>query len=283
MSDLSAGPAAGRVRGGGGGGGGDPWNGGPFPPVLLAALGAAALIAVMLLALFGRFGGGEEHAAPALDSKATPAAPAQPEQRVELMVTLRGSGEGEIRIMPGDISCRRSCEHEFARGARVTVTADAASASTFDGWGDSCDGTTRCSIVMDGERSLTATFDREPDEPLCLEGERGCPDADPGASDDDLEAPDEDLDELDDAPAPAADCADGRDNDRDGLTDSAQDPDCDRGSEAGSGAAPGTPASPPPPPAAARGDCADGRDNDRDGLTDRAQDPNCVGGDTEAG
>lgn len=279
MSDVSAGPAPGRVREGGGGG--DPWNGGPFPPVLLAALGAAALISVMLLALFGRFGGGEE-AAPALDSQAPPAA-AQPEQRVELMVTLQGSGEGEIRIMPGDISCSRSCEHEFERGTRVTVTADAASRSTFEGWGDSCDGTARCSIVIDGERSLTARFDSKPDEPLCLEGERGCPDAGAGA-DDDLEAPDadlEELDDLDDAPAPGPDCADGRDNDGDGLTDSAQDPDCDRGSEAGSGAAPGTPA--PPRRAAPAGDCADGRDNDRDGLTDRAQDPNCLSGDTEAG
>ncbi|MBW3652595.1 MAG: hypothetical protein KY433_03185 [Actinobacteria bacterium] len=168
-------------------------------------------------------------------------------------------------------------------GTRVTVTADAASRSTFEGWGDSCDGTTLCSIVMDGERSLTARFDQKPDEPLCLEGEQWCPDADRGA-DDDLEAPDadlEELDELDDAPAPGPDCADGRDNDRDGLTDSAQDPDCDRGSEAGSGAARGTPA--PPPRAAPVGDCADGRDNDRDGLTDRAQDPNCLSGDTEAG
>ena len=277
MSDLSADRAAGGVREGGG----DPWNGGPFPPVLLAALGAAAVIAIMLFALLGQFGGGEEAPAPA--SQAMPAAAGEPRQRVELMVTLQGSGEGEIRIRPGDVSCRRSCEHEFARGARVTVTADPASGSTFAGWGDSCDGTTRCSIVMDGERSLTARFDSEPDEAVCVEGDPGCPDADPGAGDDDLEAPDEDLDELDDAPVPAAVCADGRDNDRDGLTDSAQDPDCDAGSESGAGAAAGTPASPPPPPAAPVSDCADGRDNDRDGLTDRAQDPNCLDGKTEAG
>ena len=274
---MSAGPPGGGVREDGG----DPWNGGPFPPVLLAALGAAALIAVVLFVLLGRFGGGEDDRAPVLDARATPAAADRSEERVELTVTLQGSGEGEITIMPGDRSCTRSCEHEFARGSRVSVTADPASGSTFEGWGDSCDGTTRCSIVMDGERSLAARFDSEPDEPLCVEGEPECEDADPAASDDDLEAPDEDLDELEDVPVPAADCSDGRDNDRDGLTDSAQDPDCDRGSEAGSAAA-GARVSPPPPPAATS-DCADGRDNDRDGLTDRAQDPNCVGGSTEAG
>ena len=37
---------------------------------------------------------------------------------------------------------------------------------------------------------------------------------------------------------PTGDCNDGRDNDGDGLTDVAQDPDCERGSEAGSTTSP---------------------------------------------
>jgi hypothetical protein len=78
-------------------------------------------------------------------------------------------------------------------------------------------------------------------------------------------------------PAPPAraknDCSDGRDNDGDGLTDTAQDPDCVAGTSEG-GKATGT--------ARAPSECRDGKDNDRDGLTDRAQDPGCAADGTEA-
>jgi len=281
VSDLIAGRPAGREGGGG------PWNDGAPPPVLMAALGAATLIAVTLVAMFGGFGGGDDddQAGP-VGADATSAAGAG--QRAQLTVSFEGSGDGEIKIRPGDISCRQSCEHDFPTGTRVTVTFDAASGSTFEGWGDSCNGQERCAIFMDGARSLSATFESKPAEPIAP-AEPPCDDAgsagDPACADEDLDAPaDEDLDAPDDAPPPVNDCADGRDNDRDGLTDAAQDPDCaDGGAEAGA-AAPGATAPPPPAPAPPpANDCADGRDNDRDGLTDRAQDPDCVGGRTEAG
>ena len=276
MSDFIARPAAGGAREGGGG----PWNGGAPPPVLIAALAAAAVIAVTLFALLGRFGGGDEgQAVPVRDADSAPAGAAAQPERVELAVALLGSGEGVIQIQPGDIACIKPCEHEFDRGTRVTVTADPASGSTFEGWDDACRAAGRCSIVMDDDHALGATFKAKPaapdkplcddavtaaDDPACMEEELG--DEELGLGDEPLE------------PAPAADCADGRDNDRDGLTDSAQDPDCaDGGAEAGAAATPGAPAPPAP------NDCADGRDNDRDGLTDRAQDPNCVGGRSESG
>jgi List-Bact-rpt repeat protein len=270
---------AGRPAGGGGEGGGGPFEGGP-PPVLMAALGAATLIAVTLVALFGGFsGGGDDDPVEPLGAGITTTPTTG---RVQLSVTFAGSGDGEIQIAPGDLLCSRSCDHTFINGTRVTVTADAASGSTFEGWGDACDGTSDCALVLDGERSLSATFEAkpsppaEPDEPMC----DGAGAAEDPACDDNLDVPpDEDLDAPADAPAPT-DCADGRDNDRDGLTDAAQDPDCaGGGAEAGSGAAPGATAPPPPPP----NDCGDGRDNDRDGLTDRAQDPDCADGRTEAG
>lgn len=163
----------------------------------------------------------------------------------------------------------------------MTVTADAATGSTFEGWSDACDGTARCSILMDEERSLSASFERERAEPQCVEG---AAEDDPACSDEDLDAPpdedlgaplDEDLDALDGAPAPAAECADGRDNDGDGLTDTEQDPDCLSGdSESGTSTS--------PRPTRPQSDCRDGKDNDGDGLTDTAQDPNCLSGSTEA-
>jgi List-Bact-rpt repeat protein len=222
VSDLIAGRPAGREGGGG------PWNDGAPPPVLMAALGAATLIAVTLVAMFGGFGGGDDPDQAGLGADARSAAGVG--QRAQLTVSFEGSGDGEIKIRPGDISCRQSCEHDFPTGTRVTVTFDAASGSTFEGWGDSCDGQERCAIFMDGARSLSATFESKPAEPVAP-AEPPCDDAasagDPACADEDLDAPaDEDLDAPDDAPPPVNDCADGRDNDRDGLTDRAQDPDC---------------------------------------------------------
>jgi hypothetical protein len=77
-------------------------------------------------------------------------------------------------------------------------------------------------------------------------------------------------------PPPAAACADGTDNDEDGLTDQA-DPGCHSDGNAGNsesyvaGDTDETNVIVPPPPAAA---CADGTDNDTDGLIDQA-DPGC--------
>jgi hypothetical protein len=276
VSDFIARPAAGGAPEGGGG----PWNGGAPPPVLMAALGAAAVIAVTLFALLGRFGGGDEdQAAPVRDADPASAGAAAQRQRVQLTVTLLGGGDGVVQIQPGDIACIKPCEHEFDRGTRVTVAADPGSGSTFAGWEDVCDAAAgRCSILMNDDKALGATFDSKPAAPVELCDDAATAAVDPACEEETRDPGDEQLD-----PPPAADCADGRDNDRDGLTDSAQDPNCaGGGAEAGS-AAPGTTASPVAPPPPVPNDCSDGRDNDRDGLTDRAQDPNCVGGRSESG
>lgn len=292
MSNL----IAGRPPGGAHPGGGGPANDDRPPAVLLGALAVAALIGTVLFFLFGRFGGGSDdsgRAVPVRDADSAPAVAPPPRERVALTVTLLGGGSGVIQIQPGDIACIESCEHEFDRGTRVTVTAEPATGSTFDAWGDACDGDGRCRIVMDRPRALDATFVTEATDPadsgdpLC-DPDLAAPD-DPACAEDDLDAGGEDLDPGDDdlgAP-PAPSCSDGRDNDRDGLTDAGQDPDCSGGGAEGaapaSPGAPPPPPPPPPPPRAARSNCSDGRDNDADGLTDRAQDPDCVGGRSEGG
>lgn len=286
MSDFTAGGAAGGARQGGG----DPVNGGAPPPVLMGALAAAMLIGIVLFVSLGRFGGEDEGSQAVRDAEAAPAAPAAPAaqpERVLLTVTLVGGGDGVVQIQPGDIACTRSCEHEFDMGTQVTVTADARDGARFAGWADACDGTERCSIRMDKARALDATFDptpTAPPDPVCDENlgdaqDPACDDKslDPGSGE--TVPGNEDLDQPPPPPA-TGDCADGRDNDRDGLTDSAQDPNCATGtSEGGSAASTGGAA---PAPAGPPKECADGRDNDGDGLIDTAQDPGCPGGGTEA-
>jgi len=302
MNDFIAGPAQGTSDEGGG-----LWGGGAPPPVLLGALGAALLIAVTLVAFLigGGGGGGSERArvpagAAGVDDPGQ-APNAASDARVLLSVSVEGGGSGKVHIQPRSILCIETCEHQFAVGARVTLTADAVQGSHFEGWDDACTGKGKCSFVMDRERSVTATFEGTPlVSGQCSDGKDNdgdglVDDADPGCRNDNTEAPDN----------TPGDCHDGRDNDGDGLVDSAQDPGCAAdGTEADSGSAPPpppvttTPVPPPPPPPARTtttpvtppppatpgvSECRDGIDNDGDGLTDRPADPGCDSDGTEAG
>jgi hypothetical protein len=274
MNDFIAGPASGtRERGTGTGPGG---GGGAPPPVLIAALGAAALIAATLVALLLSSGGGDSVPAGAgVDDPRTPATTSTDGKRVLLTVQIEGGGSGRVLIDPRGVSCTETCEHDFASGTRVSVTANAAKGSRFDGWSDACT-RNRCSLVMDRARTVTAAFEARPTVSQCEDGRDndgdGSVDAsDPGCGADDTEAPD-------DRPQAASDCQDGRDNDGDGLVDTAQDPGC---AADGTEADTATPKTTPNPPPTSPSECTDGRDNDGDGLVDRAQDPGCRTGSTE--
>jgi hypothetical protein len=299
MNDFIAGPASGTNEDGTG-----PWGGGTPPPVLLAALGAALLIAVTLVAFLVGGGGGGSNGAPVPAGAAGvddpgQGTPAPVEKRVLLSLSVEGGGSGSVLISPRGVSCSETCEKEFVTGTRVTVTADAANGSRFEGWGESCSGVARCSFFMDRERSLTATFEATSATPQCTDGRDNdgdglIDDADPGCKADGTEAPDNSA-----PPVPVGDCHDGRDNDGDGLIDSGQDPGCTDGTEADSGPTTPPPATtpvppPPPPPtttqptppapgATTTSECHDGIDNDGDGRIDRPSDPGCDADGTEAG
>ena len=256
----------------------DDLGGGP-PTVLVVALGAALLIAVGVIAAFSSLGGGDGSEA-AADRPARAATTTTADERVLLIVSVDGSGIGRVQIEPSDVSCIASCEYRFRSDTRVTATVKPSPGSAFEGWGDACSGEERCSFVMDRPRSLSATFAEKPvADPLC----EGVP-----AEERDPTCPPDDLADPASPPPPprepGPDCLDGRDNDDDGLTDTAQDPDCDAsGSESGIAAPPDDAASPPPPPSALPNQCTDGEDNDNDGLTDREQDPDCEKGRSESG
>ncbi len=268
MSDVAAGPPA------GGSDRGDGPRTPAVPPLLFGVLGAASLVALILVLLISGGGGGGDVAAPS--SNAAAATPVS-QERVTLSISMDGNGSGEVRIAPGDIRCKRSCERSIPVGARVTVVAFPAPDSTFEGWGGgTCKGADDCTFVMDGEQLLTVTFDGSDADSSC---DAGAVEIDPAcggdAADADADEPPEDPDAGGAPAAVDSDCDDGRDNDRDGLTDFEQDPDCTRtGSESGR---PATTTTPKPVD-----ECHDGIDNDQDGLTDRKQDPDCVTGTTES-
>jgi endoglucanase len=75
-----------------------------------------------------------------------------------LGVTKSGTGSGTVTSNTGGINCGSTCSANIASGTSVTLTAAAASGSTFAGWGGACSGTSTCTVSMTAARSVTATF-----------------------------------------------------------------------------------------------------------------------------
>ena len=64
---------------------------------------------------------------------------------------------------PAGIACGATCQASFAYGTSVTLTAAAATGSSFTGWSGACGGTApTCTLAMTAARSATATFTADP-------------------------------------------------------------------------------------------------------------------------
>jgi len=76
-----------------------------------------------------------------------------------ITVSKSGAGTGTVTSSPAGINCGSDCSETYNQGTSVTLTATPASGSTFGGWsGGGCSGTGDCSITMDSDKTITATF-----------------------------------------------------------------------------------------------------------------------------
>ncbi|HJR01551.1 MAG TPA: PASTA domain-containing protein, partial [Methylomirabilota bacterium] len=82
----------------------------------------------------------------------------QPAAPSTLTVTTAGTGSGSVSSSPAGIECGATCTHAFALGTQVTLSATAAAGSTFAGWSGACSGTGPCTLTMNADQSVTATF-----------------------------------------------------------------------------------------------------------------------------
>jgi hypothetical protein len=70
-----------------------------------------------------------------------------------------GSGSGTITSNPTGISCGSDCSEAFSQGSLITLTAQADADSIFTSWsGGGCSGTGTCSVTMNADITVTATF-----------------------------------------------------------------------------------------------------------------------------
>jgi subtilisin family serine protease len=76
-----------------------------------------------------------------------------------LSVTLLGAGSGTVTSNPAGISCPGDCGEIYDARTVVTLTAMAASNSSFDGWGGACSGKSpTCTVPIDRAQSVSAKF-----------------------------------------------------------------------------------------------------------------------------
>ena len=84
-----------------------------------------------------------------------------------LTVVPGGSGTGTVSSVPSGINCGPTCHASFNPGTQVTLTAAAATGSTFAGWGGACSGgNPTCMIALNADLNVTATFNIVQAEPL---------------------------------------------------------------------------------------------------------------------
>jgi hypothetical protein len=78
-----------------------------------------------------------------------------------LTTNKTGTGEGTVVSAPSGINCGNICSAEFDQAEPVTLTPHPAPGSIFTGWSVDCSGTTSCTVTMDQDRTVGATFDIE--------------------------------------------------------------------------------------------------------------------------
>jgi pimeloyl-ACP methyl ester carboxylesterase len=72
--------------------------------------------------------------------------------------TGAGTGSGGVTSTDGKINCPGDCTEGYNSGTVVTLTATPNAGSTFAGWSGVCAGTGSCVVTMDGNKTVTATF-----------------------------------------------------------------------------------------------------------------------------
>ena len=68
------------------------------------------------------------------------------------------SGTGTVTSSPTGISCGSTCLANFSTGATITLTPSTTGGNTFSGWGGACTGSGACTVTMNSDKSVSASF-----------------------------------------------------------------------------------------------------------------------------
>jgi hypothetical protein len=88
---------------------------------------------------------------------------AGPTSSFELTVTKNGSNSSKGTVTSSSsagINCGKTCKRAFTSGTVVTLTVRVIGNTLFGGWSGACTGSGTCTVTMDADKVVTATFDR---------------------------------------------------------------------------------------------------------------------------
>jgi probable HAF family extracellular repeat protein len=80
----------------------------------------------------------------------------RPVQRFGLSIGV--NGQGSVRSSPAGVDCGPTCAASFDEGTSVALSAIPASGFRFDGWGGACSGPGGCTVTMQSDTQVWATF-----------------------------------------------------------------------------------------------------------------------------
>jgi len=78
--------------------------------------------------------------------------------QASLSVTIGGTGSGTVTSTPQGINCPTTCQSNFAAGTQVTLTETPGANSAFAGWSGACSGDSGCTVMVQSNQQVTATF-----------------------------------------------------------------------------------------------------------------------------
>jgi hypothetical protein len=69
-----------------------------------------------------------------------------------------GMGLAYVRSRPAGIECESDCSETYPVGTSVTLTVDLSGDTEFLSWSGACSGTGSCTVAMNADKSVTASF-----------------------------------------------------------------------------------------------------------------------------
>ena len=78
--------------------------------------------------------------------------------RHNLSYSSTGAGSGQVTSSPPGIDCTSSCSAQFDAGTTAVLTATAQDGSACSGWSQACSGTGPCSVTVNSDVAVVASF-----------------------------------------------------------------------------------------------------------------------------
>ena len=79
-----------------------------------------------------------------------------------ISINKNGDGQGTVSADSGNINCGATCQGDYVVGTRVTLTANPSVGSVFTAWSGACAGVGACTLTLNADSVVTATFTATP-------------------------------------------------------------------------------------------------------------------------